>query len=1096
MVYTKLKLSIVFVVENDDLVVAQIERYGIPLQTVLCNNCGLLRSDPYYTDETLNLFYKNEYRSIYTGEKQASDVFFIKQQNVGLEILRYVGAYIRPNSIVYEIGAGAGGILSAFKQAGHKVKGCDPGKEFLEYGILQGIELYEGDLQVLKKFEKADLLIINHVLEHIKDPVYFLQKLKQLIKPTGRIYIGLPGLGVFPVQYKGDFLFYLQNAHCFHYCLQSLRYVAAKAELEMIDGDEQISSLFKAGEINIQPSFRTANFIINLLEKSQYFTQKKHDNSIKIKKLNTDLSNEKDLQKKRLNELNASENMLSEIKKQLNISNSELLQLKSAAENKNQLLRKHEEQIEQQVLTLKNLQKAVKEKNIELKKIKKSIGWRYLRAQRKILKTIFVWQIVSVLISFVKYILKNYKKLTYHFFRLLPVSRKTILFESHRGLSYSGNPKYICEEIIKQNLPVKCVWSLQDTSLEAVTGIKKIKRFSISYYYYFTCARILVHNGEYGQKLPTRNKQTYINTQHGTPLKLMGTDILHKRPQISKASYTKNGRWNYLISPNKYTTDIFRRVYVYDGPVLEIGYPRNDIFFNKNTETDIAVIKERLEIPYDKKVMLYAPTWRDLKGNRVDRNFKLMLDLERFQKEFGETHILLLRLHHLISSQLDISKIKPYFAFDFSAPKYDIQELMLISDILITDYSSVMFDYANLQKPIVFFAYDIELYSQGIRGMYFDLKKEAPGPVVETMDELIKVINGIDVSIKRYVEKQQEFKLKFCSLENGKASQAVIEQVIKPQLGLIKHKQKNYSMKKITSSKNKRKSKIIKFLSNLRKRLFVRNREHVGIKTSYNLYRLHPILRLFSKGHFLQDENDQFPCWIEKQRNRNPMRAVIMGNAPSLNELPQELFEKMKTGGYLSIGLNRSIYAFETDVLIWSDLLTIDEILKKRAIKSNDTTVLHVRLVRNHRLSTAKDKGFHALHKYWSKHRNFRNWKKSKLFMFRNSLIPALHLCYRLGIKDITMIGFSFDNREYFYKTNKYNDKNSYEIISEERLKKNCGGYDTHRIVKEVLEYLIQDEEFTIRYNGNSEFLKTVNGLRHMPLVELENSLNGIDRTT
>lgn len=285
------------------------------------------------------------------------------------------------------------------------------------------------------------------------------------------------------------------------------------------------------------------------------------------------------------------------------------------------------------------------------------------------------------------------------------------------------------------------------------------------------------------------------------------------------------------------------------------------------------------------------------------------------------------------------------------------------------------------------------------------------------------------------------------------------------------------------------KSKSIKSVTNLYKKLFVRNREHAGIKTSYNLYRMHPVLRFFSKGVFMRDESEEFPAWVEGLKNRGYKKVLLLGNAPCLNEMSQELFDKIQSREYLTIGLNRSIYVFQTDILIWTDLLTIDDILKKKAVKRADTTLLHVRLERDHRVPAAKDKGFHRLHKYWNKHRNFREWPKSKLFMFRNSAVAALHLCHKIGIEDVLMVGFGFDNREYFYKTDKYKESTGYEIISAEKLEKNCGGYDTQRIISEVLEHLVQDEKLRICYNGTSPFLATIPGLQRVDLKNWEETV-------
>ena len=376
------------------------------------------------------------------------------------------------------------------------------------------------------------------------------------------------------------------------------------------------------------------------------------------------------------------------------------------------------------------------------------------------------------------------KKKWHSFFRILPISKRVIFFESHRGLSYSDNPKAICEAIISSKLPIRCVWSLEDTNLVVPVTVKKVKRFSIPYYYYHACARILIHNGEFTQNLPIRKNQTYVNTQHGTPLKLMGIDIPKKRLEVSLEEYSKDGRWNYLISPNSYSTEIFRRAYLYSGPILEVGYPRNDIFHSRCKPEHVVAIKEKLGLPLDKKVMLYAPTWRDSGNRRMDRDFKLRLDLRELFEQFGNSHVIVLRLHHLISSANFIESDLSFFVFEFSSAQYDVQEIMLVSDVLITDYSSMMFDYANLCRPIIFFAYDFAEYSTEIRGTYFDLKTHSPGPVVECMNDLIQSIRTIETWTLEFSEKQISFHEKFCSLESGIATQRVIDEIIKPEIGI------------------------------------------------------------------------------------------------------------------------------------------------------------------------------------------------------------------------------------------------------------------------------------------------------------------------
>lgn len=398
---------------------------------------------------------------------------------------------------------------------------------------------------------------------------------------------------------------------------------------------------------------------------------------------------------------------------------------------------------------------------------------RYYRARRKRLRELHLR----------RKLVNRSQKLLCTALRMLPILRDTVFFESHRGLSYSCNPKAICEELLRRNSPVNIVWSFQDPSIEVPPGVRKVRKGSVAYYQMHSRAAVLVHNGEFGQALPIRKDQVYINTQHGTPLKLMGTDILQKKPQFSSSTYSRTGRWTVLVSPNEYATDIFKRVYEYDGPVLQVGYPRNDVFHKQNTPEGVAQVRRNMGIPLDKKVLLYAPTWRDIGVSMVDNRFRLQLDIDRLRAALGPEVCIVLRLHHLISKSISLTEEQHDFVLDRSNGKYDAQDLMLAADVLITDYSSMMFDYANLGRPTVFYAYDLSAYSDDIRGMYFDLREHAPGPVVETMDDLVDTLIHLDERLPAFEEKRRAFQRKFCSLENGTASQRVVDEVILPALG-------------------------------------------------------------------------------------------------------------------------------------------------------------------------------------------------------------------------------------------------------------------------------------------------------------------------
>ena len=365
-------------------------------------------------------------------------------------------------------------------------------------------------------------------------------------------------------------------------------------------------------------------------------------------------------------------------------------------------------------------------------------------------------------------------------FSKLPIKKDTIFLESFLGKSYSDSPKYIYEYMIENNMDYKYVWSTQEEKDIPGNHIQ-VKRFSLRYFYYLARAKYWISNSRLPAYLDKREENVYLQTWHGTPLKRLVfdmQDIYSADPNYKSNFYSQSRRWDYLSSPNEYSSNIFRRAFKYDKEMLEFGYPRNDLLYKKNNEQDILKIKERLNIPSEKKVILYAPTWRDDQFySRGKYKFTLQLDLERLQKELGEDYIILLRMHYFIASQLDISEYEG-FVYDLSAYD-DIGELYLISDILITDYSSVFFDYANLQRPILFYTYDLEKYRDTLRGFYIDLEKDVPGPLLRTTEEIIDSVKHIDDINKEYKEKYDLFYERFCKWDDGNASENTVNKVFK-----------------------------------------------------------------------------------------------------------------------------------------------------------------------------------------------------------------------------------------------------------------------------------------------------------------------------
>ena len=183
-----------------------------------------------------------------------------------------------------------------------------------------------------------------------------------------------------------------------------------------------------------------------------------------------------------------------------------------------------------------------------------------------------------------------------------------------------------------------------------------------------------------------------------------------------------------------------------------------------------------MNLPKDKKVILYAPTWRDDESYDIGKvRFNLKLDLDNLKESLSDEYIVLIRTHYFIANNLDLSRFEG-FVFDVS--KYeDIAELYLVSDILITDYSSVFFDFANLKRPILFYTYDLDKYSNMLRGFYMDIHTEVPGPLLYTTDEVVDAIRNIDSVNIQYHDRYEEFYERFCSIDDGNASKRIVEKI-------------------------------------------------------------------------------------------------------------------------------------------------------------------------------------------------------------------------------------------------------------------------------------------------------------------------------
>ncbi|MEL7671248.1 MAG: CDP-glycerol glycerophosphotransferase family protein [Methanobacterium sp.] len=385
----------------------------------------------------------------------------------------------------------------------------------------------------------------------------------------------------------------------------------------------------------------------------------------------------------------------------------------------------------------------------------------------------------------IRQIIKKLVILMYHIFlKLLPVNNSVIFFESSVGRNYSSNPKYVYEEMVKQGLDkkFKCIWSLENTDLEIPGNAKKIKRAGLFYLYYLAVAKIWACDTRLPAFLVKRPETTYIQLWHGTPLKklAMDMDILSMSEKMELSEYKKlfkenTETWDYLISQSDYTTQRFKSCFDFKKEILSTGFPRNDILFKKNDTKSIESIKKKYNIPLNKKVILYAPTWRDDEFHKNGiYKFSTQINFDLLKKELGDTHIILVKLHYLVKDPVDWSN---YEGFVYKCDHLqDIQELYLISDILVTDYSSVIFDYALLKRPMIIYAYDYQKYKNDLRGFYFNIFEEFPGPVVKNNIDLVDSIKNYDCNC--YSGKYREFLNKFTSFDKGNASSKIVDLIL------------------------------------------------------------------------------------------------------------------------------------------------------------------------------------------------------------------------------------------------------------------------------------------------------------------------------
>jgi CDP-glycerol glycerophosphotransferase len=383
---------------------------------------------------------------------------------------------------------------------------------------------------------------------------------------------------------------------------------------------------------------------------------------------------------------------------------------------------------------------------------------------------------------------KRYFPVMQRFFalaRLLP-RKDTVLFECDRGAHFGDAPRYLYERLITRNHGLKIIWSSSTTLRLTDPATTKIKRHSPRYYWELARARYWINNQNFPPQLAKPKRTKFLQTWHGTPLKRMQHDVenmLSRDPGYQERAARLTSYWDALVSASAYATACFRSAFRYDGPIYELGYPRNDPFRWPDADRRAAATRQRLGLGDDpRKIMLYAPTFRDDNRRGVNWRHELALDIERLAEEFADEWVLVVRFHQLVRQNLSLSDRVRDFVVDGSTYD-DVQELMLVSDVLITDYSSLFFDYAQLGRPMLFFTYDLENYRDVLRGFYLDFEAEAPGPLLPDNDALVAALRDIDEVAEQYRDQIKIFAQTYGPDDDGGASDRILTRFFGDRIG-------------------------------------------------------------------------------------------------------------------------------------------------------------------------------------------------------------------------------------------------------------------------------------------------------------------------
>ncbi len=371
-------------------------------------------------------------------------------------------------------------------------------------------------------------------------------------------------------------------------------------------------------------------------------------------------------------------------------------------------------------------------------------------------------------------------------FKNWEIDEQQIFFDSFEGMGYQDNGKYLAEYLIKNHPELKLIWDVSDfCDCEFPEQIKVVKRLSPEYYAAFFTSHFLVSNNGTEDDLPKKKGQYYINTWHGTgPFKKVGRSMNNVSEFVIDTFKLRSERTDLMISNSADNSDMFRTSFMYEGEIAEWGCPRVDILLNDSGQV-ARNCREKLGLSHDVGVVLFAPTFRDDLDKSYD-NYDIDCNalIEKLRDRFGKDFIVLFREHSYLHRSNIVHKTNGYWKDVSRYP--DVMELLLIADVLITDYSSIMWDFSLMKRPVFLYQKDLQEYIDTDRDFYWPVETW-PYPKTNNLDMLYRLIEEFDE--KKYLNELESFFEKDPSYDDGHACERLASRIIH----LIESQSKNDS---------------------------------------------------------------------------------------------------------------------------------------------------------------------------------------------------------------------------------------------------------------------------------------------------------------